>query len=90
MNVNDYCFHMNKSYRGSFYDVFEDGGLNSKYTFKNITYGTVGVQLKFDVDVNFLYNNNSSIIYSNFTGEDIGTQIRGWPLLLTYNQCSFI
>lgn len=79
--MNDYCFHINKSYVSSVRSVFKTVhyvGKTSKYESKNnVTYGTVGTQIEFLVNASFFQSHNSSILYSSFTGKDIGTQIKG-------------
>ena len=69
--MKDYCFHPNPSYMNSFSKMSDEINLG------NYEYGTVNVTLTFFVDLKFYEKYNGTIIYSNFTGQDIGAQIRG-------------
>ncbi len=78
MNLKKFCFKRKRSINSSFHDVFNtsnyDGSI-SKYI-GDEQYGTVNVELQFSVSTLFIERHNSSLIYSNFTGRDVGTQIR--------------
>lgn len=69
LSHRDYCFK-NKNSSKSF-DV--NGTCNTS----SMELGTVGVKLNFEVSKDLLSNRSSGVIISNFTGRDVGTQIRG-------------
>lgn len=80
MSTKAFCFLLMDSYSSSFHQVFENlnfKGSGSQHTRNGIVYGTVSVRLKFSILYDFAQKNNNTIIYSNFTGQDIEAQIKG-------------
>ena len=60
--------------------------LNLSQSMDNNTYGTVGVRLDFLVNGSFVGKNRNGVVFSQFKGKNVNTQIRGEFLVVSLVQ----